>query len=213
MIFYFCKMKNVDRKNHWENVFKTKDTTQVSWYQPKPETSLNLIKNLGLTKSSRIIEIGSGDSFLADYLLQEGFKDITLLDISDTALNTIKQRLKKDISKLAFLAADVTDFSQKQKYNVWHDRAVFHFLTDEKDIQKYVQNASDKLIPGGYLIVSTFSTSGPDMCSGLKIRQYSEVELTNTFKSGFNKLECFTENHQTPSGSIQNFIFCVFQKI
>lgn len=206
-------MNFFERKKHWENVFKTKDTTKVSWYQSIPETSLKLIENLHLKKNARIIEIGSGDSFLADFLLEKGYSDITLLDVSETALDTVKLRLKDKSSKITFLAEDVIDIPNTKQFDIWHDRAVFHFLTEPKEISKYVKNVSEKLVIGGFLILGTFSSLGPEMCSGLKIKQYSEKQLTKTFNTDFKKIECFTENHQTPSGSIQNFLFCVFQKI
>jgi len=206
-------MKISERKLHWETVFQTKDTTKVSWYQPVPLTSLRLIEKLNLPKSAKIIEIGSGDSFLADHLLEKGYTEISMLDISEKALNAVKSRLTEKTKMLTFLAADVTDFSTSKSFDLWHDRAVFHFLTDEKDIQKYVKNVSEKLVSGGYLILGTFSINGPDMCSGLKVRQYSEKELTAIFKGSFIKIDSFYEDHQTPSGSLQNFVFCVFQRI
>lgn len=205
-------MEISERKKHWETVFQTKDTTKVSWYQPVPETSLNLIDKLKLPKTARIIEVGSGDSFLGDFLLEKGYSNITLLDISEKALETIKKRLSAKAEKITFLAGDVTNFSTSENYDLWHDRAVFHFLTEGKDIRGYVKNVSEKLVSGGYLIVGTFSNNGPEMCSGLQIQKYSETEITETFGNGFNKIECFTENHQTPSGSNQNFLFCVFKK-
>lgn len=205
-------MKISERKIHWENVFETKDTTKVSWFQRIPETSIKMIDKLNLPKTARIIEVGSGDSFLADFLLEMGYSNITLLDISEKALDTIRARLWAKAENITFLANDVTDFPSAETFDLWHDRAVFHFLTKKTDIQKYVENVSDKLVLGGYLILGTFSTNGPDLCSGLKVQQYSENRLTEIFHHGFNKIECFTENHQTPSESNQNFLFCVFQK-
>jgi len=206
-------MEISERKVHWETVFQTKDTTKVSWYQPVPETSLRLIKKLKLPKTARIIEVGSGDSYLGDFLVEEGYSEITLLDISEKALDTVQKRLSAKAGKITFLVADVTGFSTSETYDIWHDRAVFHFLTEISDIQKYVINVSDKLVSGGYLILGTFSTNGPDMCSGLHVRQYSEMELTKIFSKDFIKVECFTELHKTPSGASQNFLFCVFRKI
>lgn len=206
-------MKISDRKRHWENVFQTKDTTKVSWYQPVPETSLKLIEQLNLPKSARIIEVGSGDSFLGDFLLEKGYSEITLLDISEKALDTIRKRLSAKAEKITFLAADVTGFLSSTSFDLWHDRAVFHFLTEIDDIQKYVTNVSEKLVSGGFLILGTFSTSGPDMCSGLCVQRYSEAELVGLFEKDFKKVKCFTELHQTPSGAEQNFLFCVFQRI
>lgn len=206
-------MENSARKIHWETVFQTKDTTKVSWHQPFPKISINLIDKLNLPKTAKIIEVGSGDSFLGDFLLEKGYSEITLLDISEKALDTIKERLSGKAEKITFLAEDVTHFSSSEKYDVWHDRAVFHFLTDEIDIQKYVTNVSEKLVSGGYLVLGTFSVDGPDMCSGLVVQKYSEEKLTEIFNSNFNKIECFTDEHLTPSGSSQNFLFCVFQRI
>jgi len=205
-------METEERKKHWENVFQNKDTTKASWYQRVPETSLRLIKKLDLPKSARIIEVGSGDSYLVDCLLEEGYSNITLLDISNKALETVKKRLSGKTNKTIFLTEDVTRFSTSVLYNLWHDRAVFHFLIDEKDIQNYVKNVYNSLNSGGYLILGTFSSNGPQMCSGLKVCQYDENELTDIFLNGFKKIETYTENHQTPSGSSQNFLFCVFKR-
>ncbi len=206
-------MEISERKKHWENVFLTKETSKVSWYQSVPETSLQLIDSLNLPKNARIIEVGSGDSYLADFLLEKGYTKIALLDISEKALSTIKNRLKEKSEKIEFLCEDVTGFSVSEKYNLWHDRAVFHFLTKKEEIRNYITNASEGLVSGGYLILATFSTNGPDMCSGLNVKQYSEAQMTDLFSSYFKKIDCFTENHQTPSGSYQNFLFCIFQRI
>ena len=205
-------MNTNERKAHWENVFETKDTTKVGWYQPVPTTSLRLIEELNLANSAKIIEVGSGNSFLADTLIEKGYSEITLLDISEKALQTIKERLGEKAKTIAFFAADVTNFSTPEEFSLWHDRAVFHFLTNKEDIKKYVRIVSEKLIPGGYLILGTFSNNGPEMCSGLPVQQYSEEELTVTFSENFKKINCFTENHITPSGGSQNFLFCVFQR-
>lgn len=202
-----------DRKLHWENVFQTKDTTKVSWHQAYPTISLQLIKELKLPFSAKIIEVGSGDSFLGDYLLDDGYSEITLLDISEKALETIKSRLEEKAKEVTFISADITQFSVAEEYELWHDRAVFHFLTSESDISCYVKNVAESLKKGAYLILSTFSNNGPDVCSGLKIQQYSEKELTDLFASDFKKIKCFTENHNTPSGGSQNFVFCVFQRL
>lgn len=206
-------MNSNERKLHWEKVFQTKDTTQLSWHQTIPQTSLKLIEELNLSKSSKIIEVGSGDSFLCDFLLDKGYSEITLLDISKKALNAIKKRLGEKTKSIRFLTADVTQFSSNQTYHLWHDRAVFHFLTDELDIQRYIKNVSEKLVSGGYFILGTFSDNGPNICSGLNVRQYSEVEIAAIFRDGFEKIKCFTEDHQTPSGASQNFLYSIFKKV
>lgn len=205
-------MNTSDRKQHWEKVFETKDTKKVSWYQPVPSLSLELIEEVRPTKETQIIEIGCGDSYLGDFLLENGFSNITLLDISEKALEAIKLRLQDKSGSIRFLAKDITGYSSPNSYDIWHDRAVFHFLTKESDIKKYVQNASESIKTGGYLIIGTFSNEGPKMCSDLQVQQYSEKELVLRFQNDFDLVRGFTENHTTPSGSIQNFLFCIFRK-
>lgn len=205
-------MNTIDRKKHWENVFHSKDTSQVSWHQQEPTTSLQLIEELHLPKTANIIEVGAGDSMLGDCLINNGYSRITLLDISEKALKTIKTRLHEKANGITFCAADITKFTSTEKYDVWHDRAVFHFLTSRKDINNYLKNAALCLNKNAYLIIGTFSNKGPDMCSGLNIQRYSEDKLCHLVKDNFKKVKCFTENHTTPSGSVQNFLFCVFQR-
>lgn len=204
-------MNLTEKKAHWENIFETKDTTKVSWHQPVPETSLRLIEKLNLPPKSKIIEVGSGDSYLADFLLEKEH-EITLLDISEKALLTIEKRLAQNAEKIKFLAGDVLDIQTAEQYDVWHDRAVFHFLTDNTDVLEYVKKVSACVKPGGHFIVSTFSQNGPEMCSGLKVQQYSETKLEELFSDYFEKITCFMEDHVTPSGGRQNFIFCVFRR-
>lgn len=206
-------METDERKAHWENVYQTKDTTKVNWYQPVPETSLRLIEKLNLTATAKIIEVGSGNSNLPEYLMENGYSEITLVDISEESLKTAKKRLGDKSKQVKFLAADVANFAPPEKYDLWHDRAVFHFLTNEKDVLNYVKTASENILQGGFLIISSFSNNGPDECSGLQVQQYSEKELIETFSKNFKKMECFTENHKTPSGGNQNFLFCIFQRI
>lgn len=200
-----------DRKLHWENIYNTKDTQQVSWYQKVPETSLKLIDQLHTSKSDKIIEVGCGDSYLGDHLLQKGYTDITLLDISHSALNAIKKRLSNVPSRISYVCSDILNFEPQHKFTLWHDRAVFHFLTEKKDQEKYIDKAASCIISGGHLIVATFSDNGPDVCSKLKVQQYSETELQESFKNDFSVVECFSENHVTPSGDVQNFQFCIFK--
>ncbi len=200
------------RKSHWEKVFENSDTTKVSWYQPVPETSLRLIQQLPIIKTARIIDVGAGDSFLADHLLKLEYTNISLLDISGKALSGVKSRLAESSHSVSFLENDVLNFNSSDKFDVWHDRAVFHFLLQQEDIENYVQTVSDKLNRNGYLIIGTFSENGPDKCSGLNVKQYTEKKLTANFHKNFDKINCFKENHTTPSGSIQNFLFCVFQR-
>lgn len=205
-------MDTKERKKHWENIFATKDTTKVSWYEPVPETSIELINELPLTKNAKIIEVGSGDSFLADALLEKGFSNIFLLDISLFALNQIKKRLAGSLKDSNFFEQDILHFQTDKLFDLWHDRAVFHFIRSEAEKQQYHTLASKHIKKGGYLIVQTFSENGPEECSGLQIEKYSEHKLIELFSAYFSPVKCFSRDHTTPSGSRQNFQICLFQK-
>ena len=196
-------------KQHWEKVYETKQPHEVSWTQDVPQTSLDFIHSFGLPKSAKIIDIGGGDSKLVDHLLAEGFTNITVLDISTTSLEKAKKRLGQKASLVKWVEADIRDFVPKEKYDLWHDRAAFHFLTEKQDVMEYltlVRKAVD-----GYLIVGTFSPEGPTKCSGLSIRQYSDAELTAMFMDGFEKIKCVNVDHITPFNTAQQFTFCSFR--
>lgn len=197
-------------KSHWENVYETKTPEEVSWTQKKPQTSLELIRSLGSDKSVKIIDIGGGDSNLADFLLEEGYENITVLDISEKALERAKRRLGKDAEKIQWIVADITVFTPEETYDIWHDRAAFHFLTHSEDISKYVRIAEKAVMKN--LIVGTFSKNGPKKCSGLEISQYDEESMNSIFENSFEKTDCITEDHITPFSTTQNFIFCTFKK-
>ena len=201
------------KKEHWENVFSNKQENEVSWYQPVPKTSLAFIENLKLSKDAKIIDIGGGDSYLIDALLEKGYTNLFLLDISEQAIIRIKKRLGTKASKVTFIVSDILDFVPLTNFDVWHDRASFHFLTEPHDIEKYKVIVSKALKTKGKLILGTFSDQGPKKCSGLDITQYNEASITQLFKSDFEKTACVIEDHQTPFDSIQNFIFCSFIKI
>lgn len=205
-------MENFDRKKHWENIYQTKELTEVSWFQPTPETSLNLIEKLSLKKNAKIIDVGGGDSFLVDNLLDLGYQDITVLDISDSAIERAKKRLGERAKLVKWIVSDITHFIPSEKYDCWHDRAAFHFLTDEDEISKYSKTVSECINKDGYLIIGTFSDKGPEKCSGIPIKQYTENSLEREFSNSFQKIECKTINHQTPFDTFQNFIFCRFKK-
>jgi SAM-dependent methyltransferase len=203
----------MDKKQHWDQVFTTKQLNEVSWYQPVPNESLAFIQKFNLPKDAAIIDIGGGDSYLVDYLLAEKYTNITVLDISATAIERVKNRLGVNASKVTWIVTDILDFKTNKQYDCWHDRAAFHFLTNEKDINKYVQIAQQYLSNTGKLIIGTFSTNGPVKCSGLPIMQYNETLLGKTLHQWFNKIKCITTAHTTPFNTIQNFIFCSFKKI
>jgi len=190
-------------QNHWDTVYETKNPDQVSWTQEVPKTSLDFIHSFGLTKAAKIIDIGGGDSKLADYLLDEGFENITVLDISAKALDKAKQRLGDKANKINWVVTDITEFEPDTTFDVWHDRATFHFLTTSEQVAKYMDTARKSV--NGYLTIGTFSDNGPEKCSGLTIKQYSEETLTTELKNGFDKLRCITEDHTTPFETKQNF--------
>ena len=198
------------REKHWETVYETKNPDQVSWTQEIPHTSLQSIDSLTKDKASSIIDIGGGDSRLVDFLLDEGFENITVLDISAKALENAQLRLGQKASKVKWITTDITEFVPQDSYDIWHDRATFHFLTEETERKKYLEIAS-KAVKGN-LIIGTFSKEGPKKCSGLDIVQYDEELLSSQFEIYFEKLQCHVEDHVTPFNTIQNFLFCTFKK-
>lgn len=200
-----------NRKNHWETVYETKQPNEVSWTQENPKTSIDFIRETHIEKSAKIIDIGGGDSKLVDFLLEEGYENITVLDISSTALERAKKRLGKNAEKVSWIASDITEFKPDTSYYIWHDRATFHFLTTGEQINKYIE-ITEKWV-SGFLIIGTFSNQGPKKCSGLEIKQYSETELEKQFSNSFKKLKCISEDHTTPFETKQNFTFCAFEKI
>jgi trans-aconitate methyltransferase len=201
----------IDRKNHWETVYETKQPNEVSWTQEYPKTSIDFIHETHLDKTANIIDIGGGDSKLVDFLLEEGYKNITVLDISAIAFERAKKRLGKNAGKVNWIVSDITEFKPETKYDIWHDRATFHFLTTPGQIKKYVE-ITEKWV-ANFLILGTFSENGPKKCSGLDIKQYSETAIKNQFLNSFKKLKCKTEDHTTPFETKQNFTFCSFKKI
>lgn len=201
---------NSETKLHWEHIYENKTPEEVSWTQETPQTSLDFIHSFGNDKSKSIIDVGGGDSKLVDFLLNEGYTDITVLDISANALERAKQRLGDRADKVKWIVSDITEFNAKQTYDIWHDRAVFHFLTTENQVQIY-QNLVSKIV-NEYLIVATFSTNGPLKCSGLEIKQNDMVSLGKTFACNFELMTCKIEDHKTPFNTFQNFIYCSFKK-
>jgi ubiquinone/menaquinone biosynthesis C-methylase UbiE len=200
------------QKQHWEKVFETKADSEKSWFQPYPETSVQFIMDLNIPKDAAIIDVGGGDSYLADVLLQEGYKDITVLDISAKALQNARKRLGKKANRIKWVESDVLSFHPEKKYDCWHDRAVFHFVTDKKNITAYKKQIAGSVKGKGKLIVGTFSEKGPEKCSGLPVHRYSQQQLTRALSQNFKKIKCIEEIHQTPFNTSQSFTFCSFQK-
>lgn len=201
---------SIERKNHWETVYETKTSEQMSWTQETPKTSLDFINSFSIAKTANIIDIGGGDSKLVDYLVDSGFENVTVLDISAKALEKTQKRLGSKANKVNWVVSDITEFEPKTTFDVWHDRATFHFLTTPQQISKYMDTA--RKFVNGYLTIGTFSENGPKKCSGLDIKQYNEVTLTSELKNGFDKIRCVTEDHTTPFDTTQNFIFCSFKR-
>jgi SAM-dependent methyltransferase len=206
-------MKNFDRKNHWEKIYQTKESQEVSWYQATPAISLDFLTQFNIPFTARIIDVGGGDSFFVDYLLDQGYQDITVLDISETALAKARKRLGDRAALIKWIVADIADFHPSEKYDFWHDRATFHFLTEEQEIENYIGIVQQSISPKGILVLGTFSENGPQKCSGIEIRQYSETTMTNRLKQFFEKVKCFHVDHRTPFDTVQNFIFCSFRKL
>lgn len=206
------EQENFDKQQHWEKIYGTKQLESCSWYQPDPFTSLDFIEQSGIEKSAKIIDVGGGDSYLADSLLDRGYTDITVLDISETALERAKQRLSGRAGLVKWIVGDAAKFANKEKYDLWHDRAAFHFLTDPKDVASYSANAKESINSGGTLIVGTFSQKGPEKCSGVAIRQYSKESLKEVFRNGFSPVKCLNIDHTTPFNASQNFTFCRFRR-
>ena len=203
-------METFNRKEHWEKIYQTKSLNEVSWYQPTPTTSLELIQELKLSKDAAIIDIGGGDSFLVDHLLEQGFTNITVLDISQAALARAQERLGAKAALVQWIEANASVFEATQAYDCWHDRATFHFLREENEIQHYLAAARKGIKPGGQLILGTFSEKGTTKCSGIEIKQYSQESMTEKLSKWFHKIKCITTEHLTPFNTLQQFVFCRF---
>ena len=199
-------------KEHWEKIYDTKEETDFSWFQPYPKTSIEFIKLFNLPKSAKIIDIGGGDSHLVDALIELGYTNIYVLDISVKAIERARQRLGNKAAIVHWIVSDVTEFKSEVQFDFWHDRAAFHFLTNDHQVITYLSILQKNLIPNGYLVLGTFAESGPKKCSGLEIRQYSKVSMSALFEKNFKRIKCIEENHSTPFNTVQDFVFCSFQK-
>lgn len=201
-----------DPKSHWENIYSEKEFEDTSWFQEKPEISLNIIQSLGLSKKAPILDVGGGDSYLGDHLLELGYKNISVLDISETAIQKAKERLGEKSEQVNWICSDVTEYNFKQEFEVWHDRATFHFLTEDSRVKSYISKLKTSLISGGYFILGTFSENGPDKCSGIEIRKYSSKDMHELFEKDFEIVRLENLDHKTPWDAVQNFTFGLFRK-
>ena len=197
-------------KTHWEKVYQTKSPNEVSWTQETPTTSLKLIQSFQLDMSAKIIDVGGGDSKLVDHLLERGYENITVLDISEKALEKAQKRLGSKAKQVNWVACDITNFKPDHSFDLWHDRAAFHFLTSKEQIKKYCSLATSSV--NKYLVIGALSKDGPVKCSGLEIRQYDLATLSTAFNSEFKTIQSLTEDHVTPFKTRQNFIFSSFEK-
>lgn len=196
-----------DRKKHWQKIYQEKSSSDVSWYQKEPKLSLDLILRTGVRKDEAIIDVGGGASLLADYLCEAGFTNLSVLDISESALAVAKKRLAKYEKTIEWYEADITEFTPHHRFSLWHDRAVFHFLTDKSDRKKYTTVLSQSLRPGGHLIIAAFAIGGPTKCSGLDIVQYDSSKLTSELGSEFILIDEMEEIHITPANKEQKFTY------
>ncbi|HEX8964273.1 MAG TPA: class I SAM-dependent methyltransferase [Rhodocyclaceae bacterium] len=204
----------MQRKDHWENVYSTKPTTGVSWFQQHAAQSLRLIEATGLAKSAAIIDVGGGASTLVDDLLAQGYSSLAVLDISAKALEAAQARLGAAAARVNWLVGDITEMElPAQAYDLWHDRAVFHFLTSPEQRAAYVRSVLRAVKPGGHVIVSTFAEDGPLQCSGLPVMRYSADGLHAEFGAPFELLRHEKEAHRTPSGGTQQFVYCYCRRL
>jgi len=199
-------------REHWDHVYATKPPTEVSWYQPRPERSLALIRSAAPDVSASILDVGGGASHLVDELLSAGYLDLTVLDISQTALSRSKERLGRLADKVSWIAADITQWTPHRTWDVWHDRAVFHFLTAAKDQDAYIAALIAGTKPGSVAVMSTFSLEGPERCSGLPVQRYSPTTLAARIGDRFEFVSGASESHTTPWGSTQNFAYAVLRR-
>jgi len=200
----------VNPRTHWQKVYETRKPTEVSWYQPTAGVSLGMIRRVAPDHSAAIIDVGGGVSTLVDGLLSDGYSRVTVLDVSPAALAQASARLGRGAARVTWLEDDVLDTPfLPASYDVWHDRAVFHFLTDRQDRQRYVEQVRTAVRPGGHIVVATFASDGPARCSGLDAVRYSPDELHAEFGSAFVLLDSAREEHHTPAGAVQPFIYCL----
>ncbi|MEO5859226.1 MAG: class I SAM-dependent methyltransferase [Pyrinomonadaceae bacterium] len=204
---------DINRAEHWEKVYATKSDAEVSWYREHLDNSLRMIINTGAGHDAAVIDVGGGSSTLVDDLLDNGFINVSVLDISSSALERSKARLGFREQLVEWISGDVTEIDlSPNRFDVWHDRAVFHFLTDPDDRRAYVELVNASVKPSGHIIVASFGTSGPLKCSGLDVVRYDPESMHGEFGSGFHLVDSIAETHETPFGTTQDFIYCYCRK-
>ena len=206
-------MSELNRQAHWQRVYKEKGENQVSWFQERPIISLELIEAAGVDHSSAIIDIGGGASRLVDALAETGYRDMTVLDVSQSAVSIAKMRLGERAAMVKWIVADVIEWEPTRSYDLWHDRAAFHFLTEASDRAAYIGRLTKAVRPGGHAIIGTFALDGPERCSGLPVVRYDATQLSATLTPAFALVDMRRDDHKTPWGAIQHFQFSVFRRV
>lgn len=205
-------MTQSDQQDHWTHVYEEKAPTSVSWYQPTPEPSLRALRKFGASPSSSVVDVGGGASTLVDALLEQGWQDITVLDIAVPALDAAKARIGPLSDRIHWEVADITEWRPARKFGIWHDRAVFHFLTEPKQRVAYRRALKEGLTSGGLAIVATFALDGPEQCSGLPVQRYDPANLADALGQSLQLIEGWREEHVTPWGAKQSFNWCAFRR-
>jgi len=202
-----------NKHDHWQKVYTNKNSDEVSWYQSTPATSLEIISGFHLPKQAHIMDVGGGDSSLVDHLVEHGYSNISVLDISETALEKAKNRLGERSKNVEWIVANAATYRPSKTYDLWHDRAAFHFLNTPTEIDNYVQTVSQFVHSEGFLVMGTFAEDGPAKCSGLPVQRYSETMMATLLNRFFDKIKCFTEQHRTPFNTLQHFLYCSFRRM
>jgi trans-aconitate methyltransferase len=206
-------MSEPARQAHWRKVYKEKGEKQVSWFQEKPAISLELIHGIGVKQNSAIIDIGGGASRLVDVLVRDGYRDLTVLDLSDDAVAITRSRLAERAVLVKWIVADMTEWEPSREYDLWHDRAAFHFLTEAADRAAYLDRLTQAIRPGGHAIIGTFAIDGPERCSGLPVMRYDATLLSAALGRAFALIGTRRHDHTTPAGGVQQFLFSVFRRV
>jgi 2-polyprenyl-3-methyl-5-hydroxy-6-metoxy-1,4-benzoquinol methylase len=204
-------LNDSSRKTHWENVYTTKGENEVSWFQENPAPSLDLVELARPTSETAIVDIGGGASRLVDSLVARGFNDVTVLDLSEAALNAARRRLGGH-DKVQWIVVDITKWRPTRTYDIWHDRAAFHFLTEPTDRATYVEHLKEAIKPGGHVIIGTFAIDGPERCSGLPVSRYDAASLATELGAEFTLVDARRHEHITPWATTQRFQFCTFRR-
>ena len=206
-------MNKPGRQAHWRQVYKEKGEKQVSWFQEKPALSLELIHGVGVKPTAAIIDIGGGASRLVDVLVRDGYRDLTVLDLSDDAVAITRSRLAERAVLVKWIVADMTEWEPSREYDLWHDRAAFHFLTEAADRAAYLDRLTQAIRPGGHTIIGTFAIDGPERCSGLPVMRYDATLLSAALGRAFALIGTRRQDHTTPTGGVQRFLFSVFRRV